>query len=235
MGAVYIGWRYLLEVILAAHNTENTAVTIEQVQQKLRAFKPQKNPERLETKRSAVTLLLHEFDGDVCVLMIERAKREGDPWSGHMAFPGGRVDPEDAHSYDAALRECEEEVGLTVDSHGGLIGRLSELPTHWRNGLSEKMYVTPFVFALASVPELKPNYEVADTVWVPLSYLAELENRDEMVWDKDDMHFELPCYYFQGKTIWGLSLGMLDELLLAVGLASFPNQLQRQYQASGDD
>ncbi len=209
---------------MVAHHTDMQEVTIAFAKEKLQAHPPQKSDERHETKRSAVTMLLHEVDGQLCVLMIERAKREGDPWSGHMAFPGGRVDPTDAHSYDAAVRECEEEIGLTITDHGGIIGRLSDLPTHWRKGILEAMWVTPFVFELKTVPELQPNYEVADTVWIPLSFLADSNNREVMHWSNDEVSFDLPCYYYQQKKVWGLSLAMLDELLAALDLANFPKR-----------
>ncbi|MEH6549008.1 MAG: CoA pyrophosphatase [Pseudomonadales bacterium] len=187
----------------------------------LKRYRATLEPSRHQQRRSAVTMLLHERSGEVEVLMIERATHEGDPWSGHMAFPGGRMDEADIHSYAAALRECSEEVGIDVEHYGHYLSRLSELPTHLRTGTSA-MWVTPFVFALHREPPLHPNYEVADTIWVPLSFLADAGNRETMRWQRDDIDLELPCYWYQGKHIWGLSLGMLDELLVAVGLAHFP-------------
>ena len=209
---------------MVAQDTANTELRIESVKEKLSNFSPSRHPERKQTKRSAVTLVLHSVDGDLSVLMIERAKSKGDPWSGHMAFPGGRVDPGDAHSYDTALRECEEEVGLRPLDHGALIGRLSELPTHWRKDVRDKMYVTPFVFELNSLPELTPNYEVADTVWIPLNYLADQANRKNFTWSNDEVSFDLPCYHYQGKKVWGLSLAMLDELMSAIDIVHYPQR-----------
>jgi 8-oxo-dGTP pyrophosphatase MutT (NUDIX family) len=211
-------------LILVAQDTANTTLRIESVKEKLNEFLPNRHPERKQTKRSAVTIVLHSVAGELSVLMIERAKNEGDPWSGHMAFPGGRVDPTDAHTYGAALRECEEEVGLRPLDQGALIGRLSDLPTHWRSDVRDKMFVTPFVFELNSLPELTPNYEVADTVWIPLSYLADEVNRQAFTWSNDKVSFELPCYHYQGKKVWGLSLAMLDELMAAIDVAHYPQR-----------
>ena len=59
--------------------------------------------------------------------MIKRAEREGDPWSGHMAFPGGRKDPGDRNGFACAVRETEEEVGLQLGDGDKCIGRLSEV------------------------------------------------------------------------------------------------------------
>lgn len=148
----------------------------------------------------------------VNVLMIQRAERPGDPWSGHMAFPGGRMDADDRHSFAAAVRECREEIGFDVEHAADYLGRLSDLTTHLLTG-GFSMLVTPFVFALPDDPVLAPNHEVAEVVWVPLSFLADLGNRRRMRMQRDDLEFELPCYWYRGKQIWGLSLGMLDELL----------------------
>jgi hypothetical protein len=65
-------------------------------------------------KRSAVAMILQVRDGELHILMIKRAEREGDPWSGHMAFPGGRMDKTDANGYAVAVRETSEEVGLAL-------------------------------------------------------------------------------------------------------------------------
>ena len=65
-------------------------------------------------KRSSVAMVLQVRQGELHILMIKRAEREGDPWSGHMAFPGGRMDKGDANGYAVAVRETEEEVGLTL-------------------------------------------------------------------------------------------------------------------------
>ncbi len=59
-------------------------------------------------KRSAVAIILQVREGELHILMIKRAEREGDPWSGHMAFPGGRMDPTDQNGYAVAVRETEE-------------------------------------------------------------------------------------------------------------------------------
>ena len=58
-----------------------------------------------------------------------------------------------------------------------------------------------------------PNHEVAEVVWVPLSYLLDSENREQMTWRYKGASFPMPCYMFEGRRIWGLSLMMLDELM----------------------
>ena len=163
-------------------------------------------------KRSAVAMILQVRDGELQILMIKRAERRGDPWSGHMAFPGGRMDKSDAHGYAVAVRETEEEIGLTLGEEDLCIGRLSELSARPHRG-SFGMAVSPFVFRLEREADLTPNHEVAEIVWVPLRFLLDDSNREEMMWHYRGAEIPVPCYWYEGHCIWGLSLMMLGELL----------------------
>jgi 8-oxo-dGTP pyrophosphatase MutT (NUDIX family) len=163
-------------------------------------------------KRSAVAMILQVRDGELNILMIKRAEREGDPWSGHMAFPGGRMDTVDAHGFDVAVRETSEEIGVELGAEDTCIGRLSEVSARpGRSALG--MVVTPFVFRLDRDVDFQPNYEVAEVVWVPLEFLLNPENRTTMEWEFKGAKIKLPCYWYEGRCIWGLSLMMLGELL----------------------
>ncbi|MFV8819758.1 NUDIX hydrolase [Haliea sp. E17] len=162
-------------------------------------------------RRSAVAMVLQLRNGELHILMIKRAEREGDVWSGHMAFPGGHLDPGDDHGFAAAVRETEEETGLTLGPQDRCLGRLSDFRARPRRGLG--MAVSPFVFLLQREVEFTPNYEVAEVVWVPLDFLLDNGNREELLWLGRLMGIRLPCYYFGGRCIWGLSLRMLDDLL----------------------
>ena len=163
-------------------------------------------------KRSAVAMILQLRDGELHILMIKRAEREGDPWSGHMAFPGGRMDPGDSHGYAVAVRETEEEIGLTLDAQDLCIGRLSEINARPQRGIFG-MAVSPFVFRLDREVSFSANHEVAEVVWVPLAFLLDIDNREQMTWQFKGANFQMPCYFYQERRIWGLSLMMLDELM----------------------
>ena len=67
-----------------------------------------------DTVRAAVAIILRETSSVTEMLMIRRSKREGDPWSGHMGFPGGRQEPQDHSNFSCALRETYEEIGLEL-------------------------------------------------------------------------------------------------------------------------
>ncbi len=163
-------------------------------------------------KRSAVAMILQVRQGELHILMIKRAEREGDPWSGHMAFPGGRMDKADAHGYAVAVRETEEEVGLSLGPQDQCIGRLTDLNARPHRG-TFGMAVSPFVFRLEREVQFTPNYEVAEVVWVPLEFLLDTDNREQMVWRYKGVEIPMPCYLYEERRIWGLSLMMLDELM----------------------
>jgi len=163
-------------------------------------------------KRSAVAMILQVRQGELHILMIKRAEREGDPWSGHMAFPGGRMDKTDAHGYAVAVRETEEEVGLALGLQDQCLGRLTDLRTRPHRG-TFGMAVSPFVFRLEREVRFTPNHEVAEVVWVPLEFLLDTDNREQMEWKYKGVGIPMPCYMYEGRCIWGLSLMMLDELL----------------------
>ena len=110
------------------------------------------------------------------VLLIRRAERGGDPWSGHMAFPGGHIEAGES-PLEAAIRETEEEVGLALTRHSTLLGPLP--PAHAQaRARRVDMAIYPFVFeASEALPVPRPNYEVAGVHWAPLAPMFSGENR----------------------------------------------------------
>jgi 8-oxo-dGTP pyrophosphatase MutT (NUDIX family) len=182
------------------------------IETRLGEHKPGRKRLRALMKRSAVAMILQVRAGDLHILMIKRAEREGDPWSGHMAFPGGRMDKTDAHGFDVAVRETAEEVGLQLGPGDTCIGRLSEINARPHRG-ALGMVVSPFVFRLEREVEFSPNHEVAEVVWVPLEFLMDEDNQEQMTWNYKGARIPLPCYMYEGRRIWGLSLMMLGELM----------------------
>ena len=182
------------------------------IETRLADHSPQRKRLRALRKRAAVAMVLQVREGELHILMIKRAERDGDPWSGHMAFPGGRMEASDASGFEAARRETREEIGLELSDDDPCIGRLSELNARPSRG-SLGMIVTPFVFRMDREVEFTPNYEVAEVVWVPLEFLLDLDNRQQMTWSFKGVDIPMPCYFYGKRRIWGMSLMMLDELL----------------------
>jgi 8-oxo-dGTP pyrophosphatase MutT (NUDIX family) len=165
-----------------------------------------------ELKVAAVAAVVRDGGDGVEVLFIHRAEDPRDPWSGHMAFPGGRVEDADAGALAAAIREAREEVGLDLESEGDLLGRLSDVAAVGR-GRPLSLVIEPYVFSIEAEPKLEPNHEVAEIVWVPLGYLLDRRNRSTVPWRHGELTINLPCYRFGDHIIWGLTFGMVDELV----------------------
>ncbi len=125
--------------------------------------------------QAAVAVVLRERSATTEVLFIERSQRDDDPWSGHMAFPGGHVEASDANSNEAAERETEEEVGLSLEG-AELIGRLDD-----QSGgpAASPLVISAFVYKVEETPPLAPNYEVREAFWFPVPALLERERRVE--------------------------------------------------------
>lgn len=163
--------------------------------------------------RAAVALVVNP---DLDLLFIRRSERDGDPWSGHMALPGGRLDPADAGPQAAAERETWEEVGLPL-SNARLLGPLDEVASPVRRGHG-RLVISPFVYALPSHPRLVTNHEVAQTYWFGLSRILTGEGRGTFDLRWQGRVIPMPVLRLDDAEIWGLTLGILDDLVRRLGL-----------------
>ena len=163
-------------------------------------------------RKAAVAAVFRDTEAGAELLFIRRAEHPRDPWSGQMGLPGGRVDPGDDGPLAAALRETREEIGLDLEAAGVLLGRLSEVRTHLPLG-SVPHSVVPFAFSVDGNPRFTLNHEVSEAVWVPLAYLADRGNRSSFTWVRKGLPLPMPCYKWDGRVIWGLTLRIVDELL----------------------
>lgn len=140
------------------------------------------------------------------VLLIKRVEREGDPWSGQIAFPGGHRSNADLTLLDTAVREGREEVGIDLRQHQ-FLGMLPTMPTQTR-----RMEVTPFVFNLTREVQLNPNNEVAEAFWAPLDQLMKISPTKSDV-EADGKRLSVASYVYRDHIIWGLTLRILNLLL----------------------
>lgn len=169
--------------------------------------------------RAAVAAILREVPGagGADLFFIRRAEHPHDPWSGHVAFPGGRHDPEDPSLLATAIRETREEVGIDL-SPDHLLARLPDVPAFTRSKRGN-LVVTPFVFALRSDPVVVPNHvEVSTTLWVPLATLADGVGKTSFELDYAGQRYVLPCIHLDPgqHRLWGMTYRMLETLLDAL-------------------
>lgn len=148
------------------------------------------------------------------LLMIKRSEYLGDPWSGHMAFPGGRVEPEDESTLACAIRECSEEIALPLHVEN-CMGHLSAIDTY-RKKANLSMFVKPYVFALDHLPALQPNNEVARTLLIPFDVLRDQDYRSTFKVKLGGVEQRFPCIDYDDCRIWGLSLRFIDEMLACI-------------------
>jgi len=161
--------------------------------------------------RAAVALALAGEDGNLQLCFIRRVEKKNDPWSGHMAFPGGRASPADASAKAVAEREAREEVALDLGS-AHLIGTLSDLPVRL-GGLETSMVLSSFVYHLgAALPPLTPNEEVAEAYWVPLAHLWDPRNATHLNLTRSGESLIFPAIRLREHLIWGLTLRVLTLL-----------------------
>jgi 8-oxo-dGTP pyrophosphatase MutT (NUDIX family) len=145
------------------------------------------------------------------VLLIRRAERVGDPWSGHMALPGGRREPGDADLVQTAIRETFEEVGLPLE-RSDLLGALDDVVP--RTPVLPPIAVRPFVFSIAERPALMPNPEVAGVRWVHLDHLLHPDTYHSARLDIQGEPRDFPAYRVDDAIVWGMTERILTALLV---------------------
>lgn len=167
------------------------------------------------TRQAAVAIIVRETDQGDEILFIKRAEKEGDPWSGHMAFPGGHLDPTDPSLEHAARRETMEEIALDL-SHSRYLGALDHEHATPRARMQD-MLIAPHAFEVSGSPSFAPNYEVDDVVWAPLTPLVHNQWHDTETYTVggEDILFNgyrLPEGYF----VWGLTYRILKTFFMTV-------------------
>lgn len=161
---------------------------------------------------AAVALVLRGTTlADAELLFIRRAQRDGDPWSGHVAFPGGRRDSTDATLEVTARRETREELALDLDNDAELLGVLDDLRP--RSAALPSIAVRPFVFVLKREVALVPNEEVHSTFWIPVTELRDPERATEHVFERGGARLRFPAYRSGDDIVWGMTERIVTQLL----------------------
>jgi 8-oxo-dGTP pyrophosphatase MutT (NUDIX family) len=167
-------------------------------------------PDSGDRTRAAVAMILHQTSHDVEILFIQRAAHDLDPWSGHIAFPGGKLE-EGELECQAACRETYEEIGVDLEQ-GRYLGRLSDIV-----GANLPVRVSCCLFEvdrMSILPVL--NEEVRDLFWVTLSDLCDRGRHLQSRVDFDEKRFEVPAIRLPLENkplLWGITYRLVMQLL----------------------
>jgi 8-oxo-dGTP pyrophosphatase MutT (NUDIX family) len=162
-------------------------------------------------RRAAVALVLapsHDQSDELSLLLVRRSEREGDPWSGHMALPGGHAHPGDEDLLQTARRETLEEVGIDL-SDAELLGRLDDVGVM----RSSEIVVRPFVFWMSAQRAVTLSDEIAEVLWVPLNALAGDALRSTREVLIRDATLRVPAYVIDERVVWGMTFNLLERFL----------------------
>ena len=166
-------------------------------------------------RQAAVAVVIRIHGNEAEFLYIRRAERSGDPWSGHLAFPGGKVDSRDVTARAAAERETREEIGLDL-SGVRFLGRLDDSVTTYN-----RAHVSGFVYHLLENVDLWPNGEIQSTHWTALPILADPSRRlitsVKGVWGERQVP-AIKLLEATAPVLWGLTYRMTAQLLRFVGV-----------------
>lgn len=169
-------------------------------------------------RQAGVALILRDGEAGPEVLFIERASREGDPWSGHMAFPGGRFEAEDASIRHTAERETAEEVGLSL---GGAehLGHLGDVLGNPRVQTDLVISAHAYLVTEEIPPLTLAEAEVADALWFPLAGLHDpVRHVDFSTPPMRKAKFPgIEVGVPERQVVWGLTYRFLDIFLGALG------------------
>ena len=166
-------------------------------------------------RRAAVALILSRIDSDYRMLFIERATHPGDPWSGNIGFPGGKVEKEDADTRHAAERETMEELGIDLGK-AKYLGRISD-----HDGAHLPVLLSCFVYGIVEEQiDFTLSEEVKDVFWLTIEELTDSDSRGVHEFTFAGDRFESPCVrlpYEDKPVLWGLTYRLVTEFLEKTG------------------
>jgi len=166
---------------------------------------------------ASVAVILNFINSELSLFFIKRTENPGDSYSGHVAFPGGKMNDGDSSSVETALRETNEEIGVSLNDSGYLLGRLDDLKPLNPNG--PKFLVSPFVFILNKNIDIKINKsEVENFMWIPFDYLADKNNLRIRYKERSGYVIEDYVYSYQDYLVWGMTGRIVNSFIKEVSV-----------------
>jgi 8-oxo-dGTP pyrophosphatase MutT (NUDIX family) len=167
----------------------------------------------LKLKPASVLIPLLRQDGLWQVIFTRRTEKV-ENHKGQVSFPGGSVDPGDADAIQTALREAEEEIGLSSDSVR-ILGRMPQMPT------GTGFCITPVVGVIHRPVDLKPAVDEVDRIFaVPLVWLAQAGNHEERPYMRTTGVSEMVVFFhpYDDEIIWGITARLIVNFLVIIGI-----------------
>ncbi len=183
------------------------------IQELLRSVEPtdESGSELADRAQAAVSIVLREAPR-LDVLLIRRAEAEGDPWSGHMALPGGRRDATDRDLLHTAIRETREETAVPLSDMGLPLGHLAPVTPATRR--LPPIVIFPYVFGVpAGTAARAASREVDEVLWTPLETLMRPDVIDTVEIPTGDTVRVFPCFRLGERIVWGLTFRILSGFL----------------------
>lgn len=168
-------------------------------------------------RAAAVMLALRARpDNEPELLMIQRAVVERDPWSGHIACPGGRAEPGDADLAATAIRETYEETGVDISRYGRVLGHLDDLRPI--SSHLPPLVIRPYVALVRRDVRIVASEEVAAAFWVPLTELRTPTAWGTGVVTVRGVERSVSVFRHGTYTVWGLTERVLRQFMEYAGV-----------------
>lgn len=167
--------------------------------------------------KASVSVVLNIVNNKLFVLFIKRTENPGDSYSGHVAFPGGKMSEADNDLLDTALRETVEEMGVNLSENSNYIGRLDDLKPLSPSG--PKFIVSPFIFILNKVISFNINKdEVEKYMWVSFDHLSDVKNMRIRYKEREGETIEDYVYSYDEFLIWGMTGRIVNSFIKEVSV-----------------
>jgi len=192
------------------HRAQNS--TIDELERLLRSRTPMKITHEGDFVHAAVMMILSEGLEGLSMLFIKRPESDIDAFSGHMAFPGGKMMEGDESKLATAVRETLEEIGVDLYKNGRVIGELDDINPN--NPRANNYIVTPYISIIKEEVSIVPNlYEVEAAVWIPVKHLKDERNIAVRWRERNGILVEDYVYSFEKYIIWGMTGRILHRFL----------------------
>lgn len=179
-----------------------------------------RRPVGMSVRHAAVAIVLSPGAAGDDLLLIRRATVDGDPWSGHLALPGGGHEPGDATLEETARRETLEETGIDL-SQSARVATLTPVTPSFMT--APAITIAPFVFRYGGDRRVTMSCEIVESWWIPVE---QLQREDAWVTTpvtiRDGSAIHVRGLLWHGHVLWGLTERIIHEFLATVKQEQLP-------------